>query len=122
MRPLIRADNHLAIALKPRVRLKRPLSFLLRHPNVNKGGIPVALEQDLAGERLGQARSTRDMAAHDAYIPCELLSSGPCAGLHVQRGAKFYVQRLKTGERHKRKPHPCLLYTSPSPRDGLLSR
>ena len=37
-------------------------------------------------------------------------------------GAKLHARERATTEALKQKAGPCLLYTSPSPRDGLLSR
>ena len=48
------------------------------------------------------------------------LSSGRCLGLHY--GTYDYSAACGIAPQQQALDHPCLLYTSPSPRDGLLSR
>ena len=42
----------------------------------------------------------------------------------IESSVKFFLDKFpgKILYAVKTNPHPCLLYTSPSPRDGLLSR
>jgi len=83
------------------VRLKRPFSFLLRHPNVDGGGIPVVRKQDLPRERSGQARGARHITADDEYVLRELLGRRHYPALHTRPGPEPREQRLKTRERHE---------------------
>ena len=41
---------------------------------------------------------------------------------YPQKEYKFPAGHARAGETYYERPDPCLLYTSPSPRDGLLSR
>ena len=50
--------------------------------------------------------------------------TNPNISPHVVAAIQAYRAELdeKFGVNNQRQTHPCLLYTSPSPRDGLLSR
>ena len=73
-----------------------------------------------------------EFASHDcAEAAARHLDDGEIDGRHVR--VNFIGQsggsRLERADAHRRRPEPppprpaiCLLYTSPSPRDGLLSR
>ena len=48
--------------------------------------------------------------------------TGDGAGIHIEIPYDFFVEKIETkGHKHDNS-EICLLYTSPSPRDGLLSR
>ena len=55
--------------------------------------------------------------------PQKLPSDDETASFGKHRGKKFSrIGKIYPGYIETSQTHPCLLYTSPSPRDGLLSR
>ena len=58
------------------------------------------------------------------YIPCELKSSAHLLDITEEESCNSLKENLSSlsEKRVVELAYPCLLYTSPSPRDGLLSR
>ena len=71
-----------------------------------------ATQQAQAQAQLDATREAERLEAYEPYERLGYLGSGIAS---IASGAPGQYQSMVT-------PNPCLLYTSPSPRDGLLSR
>ena len=84
-----------------------------------------------AGQKILEKKSFKSITKkRDLLDLCDdlLSTKGAAFGITLARDILFRYQNLSVEEKHKfltevnEKYKPCLLYTSPSPREGLLSR